>query len=121
MTGADVALKIGHPDSLPSRLRHEHNVYTSIAGSKGISQVLWYGKEGVHEVIVLDHLRISLDDLVHQPKFDRRETFSYASQMVRLLYKTNGHTIHTLAYSSQQSSRFMINTTSIVTSNPGTS
>jgi hypothetical protein len=83
MTGADVALKIGHPCILPSRLSHEHNVYTSIAGSRGIPQVLWYGKEGVHEVIVLDHFRTSLDDLIDQLKFGHRETFSYASQMVQ--------------------------------------
>jgi hypothetical protein len=87
MTGADVALKIGHPCSLPSRLSHEHNVYTAIAGRRGIPQVLWYGKEDVYEVIVLDHLGTSLRDLIGQLKFDHRETFSYASQMVRLLYK----------------------------------
>jgi hypothetical protein len=87
MTGADIALKIGHPCSLPSRLSHEHNVYTAIAGRRGIPQVLWYGKEDVYEVIVLDHLRTSLRDLIGQLKFDHRETFSYASQMVHLLYK----------------------------------
>jgi len=118
MTGADVALKIGHPCGLSLRLSHEHNVYTSIGGSRGISQVLWYGKEGIHEVIVLDHLGTSLDDLIDQRKFDHRETFSYTFQMVCLLYKINGHTKHTLAYSSQQSSRFIINITSIMTSNP---
>ena len=89
MTGAEVALKIGHPSSLPSRLRHEYNMYTSIAGSRGIPEVHWYGKEGVHKVIVLDHLRTSLGDLIDQLKFDRRETFSNASQMVCLLFKTN--------------------------------
>jgi casein kinase 1 len=84
MTGSDVALKIGHRCSLPSRLSHEYNVYTTIAGSRGISQVLWYGKEGVYEVIVLDHLGTSLGDLIDQPKFDHGKTFSYATEMVRL-------------------------------------
>lgn len=121
MTGADVALKIGHPSRLPSSLSHEHNVYATIAGSKGVSQVLWYGKEDVYEVIVLNHLGTSLGDLIDQPNFDRRMTFVYATQMVRVLYKTNDHTKHTLAYSSQQSSLFMIIITFIATLNPGIS
>ena len=121
MTGSEVALKIGHRHSLPSRLSHEYNVYTTIAGSRGISQVLWYGKEGVYEVIVLDHLGISLDDLVDQLKFDHGKTFSYATQMVCLLYKTDDRTKYTLVCSSRQSSHFIVNTTSIVTSNPGIS
>jgi casein kinase 1 len=79
-TGADVALKFG----LRLSLSYKHQVYTTIASSKGIPQVLWYGREDVHDVIVLDYLGTSLDDLINQLKFDHRETFSYASQMVRL-------------------------------------
>ena len=75
--GGDVALKIGHQCSLPSRLTHKYNVYTTVTGSKGISQVLWYGKEGVYEVIVLDHLRTSLGNLINQLKFDHGKSFSY--------------------------------------------
>ena len=81
-TEADVALKIG----LPSRLSHEHNVYTTIARRRGIPRVLWYGREKGYEVIVLDYLGTSLDDLIDQLKFDHRETFSYASQMVILTH-----------------------------------
>ena len=83
--------------------------------------MLWYGKEDVYEVIVLDHLGTSLGDLVDWPKFDHRKIFSYATQMVRLLYKTNDYTKHTLMCSSHQSGHFMIDTSSIVTSNPGIS
>ena len=87
LMGADVALKIGHPCSLPSRLGHEHNVYTTIAGSEGIPQILWYGKEDVYEVIIMNHLGNSLGDLIDQLEFDHRKTFFYATQMVCLLYK----------------------------------
>ncbi|KAF8490429.1 kinase-like domain-containing protein [Russula emetica] len=69
-TGGDVAVKIGHPCGLPSRLSHEHNVYTTIAG-----------KESIYEVIVLNHLGTSLGDLIDQLEFDHRKTFSYATQM----------------------------------------
>jgi len=121
MTGSDVALKIGHRCSLPSRLSHEYNVYTTIAGSRGISQVRWYGKEGVYEVIVMDNLGTSLGDLIDHLKFDHGKTFLYATQMVRLLYKMDDRTKYTLVCSSRQSSHFIVNTTSIVTSNPGIS
>jgi len=83
MTGVDVALKIGHPCT-SSRISHEHDVYTAVAGSQGISQVLWYGKESIYEVLVLDHLGTSLGDLINRTKFDHRKTFSYATQMVRV-------------------------------------
>jgi serine/threonine protein kinase len=99
-TGTDVALKIGHP-SLPSRLSHEYDVYTTLAGNIGIPQVFWYGKEGVYEVIVLDWLGTSLSNLINHVKFEHRKSFSYAAQMVCLSYKTNNHIKHTLACSSQ--------------------
>jgi len=83
---ASVALKIGHGGSSPSKLAHKYNVYAAISGSMGIPEVLWYGKEGLHEVIVLECLRTSLDDLTRAQQSDHRKTFLYASQMVRLFY-----------------------------------
>jgi len=80
--GAEVALKIGSAGGLPSRLNHEYNVYKSIAGSVGTSSVLWYGKEGLYEVIVLEHLGNSLDDLINNKQFDYGKVFSCALQMV---------------------------------------
>ena len=81
-TGAEVALKIGSAGGSPSRLNHEYNVYKNIAGSVGTSSVLWYGKEGLYEVIVLEHLGNSLDDLINNKRFDYGKVFSCASQMV---------------------------------------
>ena len=83
-TGANVALKIGRAGKLPSKLSHEYNVYTTISGSTGISEVLWYGKEGLHEIIVLKYLGTSLGDLISERHFDPRRAFVYALQMVRL-------------------------------------
>jgi len=83
MTGADVALKIGFAGS---SLYHEYKVYTSIAGSMGTSTVLWYGKEDVYEVIVLEYLGNPIEDLIDkekdEEKFDSGKAFLYASQMV---------------------------------------
>ncbi|KAF8494316.1 kinase-like domain-containing protein [Russula emetica] len=93
--GGDVAVKIGHPCGLPSRLSYEHNVYTTIAGGRGIPRVLWYGKESIYEVIVLDHLGTSLGDLIDQLEFDHRKTFSYATQMLLAVQSLHDrHYIH---------------------------
>jgi len=58
----------------------------NIAGSVGTSSVLWYGREGMYEVIVLEYLGNSLGDLINEKLFDHGKVFSYASQMVRLSY-----------------------------------
>jgi len=79
---ASVALKIGHGESSPLKLSHEYSVYTAISGSVGIPEVLWYGREGMYEVIVLECLGASLDDLIRVQQFDSRKTFLYAAQMV---------------------------------------
>ena len=83
-TGAEVALKIGSIGQSPSGLSHEYNVYLSIAGSTGTSSVLWYGKEGRYEVIVLEHLGNSLGNLINENQLGNEKVFSYALQMVRL-------------------------------------
>ena len=38
-TGVEVALKIGRVENSPSKLNHEYNVYTALAGSLGITKV----------------------------------------------------------------------------------
>ncbi|KAH9176945.1 kinase-like domain-containing protein, partial [Lactarius sanguifluus] len=82
-TGAEIALKIGRADNDSlSTLHHEYDVYTALAGCAGISSVRWYGKEGTHEVIVLEHLGTSLSDLVSEQQVDHSKTFLYASQML---------------------------------------
>lgn len=84
-TGAEVAVKIGRADDSPSTLGHEYDVYKTTAGSVGIPTVWWYGKEGNHEVIVLEHLGTSLSDLIGVQGFDHKP-FLFASRMVRSLY-----------------------------------
>ncbi|KAH9072197.1 kinase-like domain-containing protein, partial [Lactarius deliciosus] len=94
-TGTEIALKIRRADHLSSRLSHEYNVYTTLAGSAGISQVHWYGKEGSHEVIVLEHLGTSLGDLVDEKQVGLSNAFLYTPQMllaVELLHTR--HYIH---------------------------
>jgi serine/threonine protein kinase len=88
--GAEVALKIGRIDDSAPTLSHEYHVYERTAGCKGISPVWWYGKEGYHEVIVLEYLGTSLSELISMQHFDQMKTFFFASQMVR-----NVHSLYT--------------------------
>jgi serine/threonine protein kinase len=85
-TGAEIAVKIGRTDNPPSTLRYEYDVYKTAAGSIGIPAVCWYGKEGYHEVIVMEYLGTSLGDLIKTQNIDHNKTFYLASQMVRSLY-----------------------------------
>jgi serine/threonine protein kinase len=85
-TGGDVAIKIGYTGQRSSRLIREYQVYTKIAGCTGTSPVLWYGKEDMYEVLVLEYLGNSLDDLINEQKLNIGKAFLCASQMVRPLY-----------------------------------
>ena len=71
---------------LPSMLHHGYKVYMSIAGSVGTPKVLWFGREDVYEVIVLEYLGNSIGDLISKEKFNSRKAFLYASQMVGSWY-----------------------------------
>jgi casein kinase I family protein HRR25 len=84
-TGSEVAVKIGRTDNPPSTLKYEYDVYNTAAGSIGIPQVFWYGKEGYHEVIVMEYLGTSLGDQIKMQDFDHNKAFTLASQMVRAL------------------------------------
>jgi len=68
------------------QLEHEYNVYMNIAGSIGTLSVIWYGREDVYEVIILEYLGNSLGDLINEKLFNHRRVFSFALQMVCLLY-----------------------------------
>jgi hypothetical protein len=119
--GAEVALKIGCADHLPSRISHEYNMYQKTAGSTGISLVLWCGKEGPFEVIILDHLGTSLGNLVNVQQLDLMQTFFFASQMVCSSDVYGVLVLLSLFYSCRQLNRYIFDTTSIVTSSPATS
>ena len=81
-TDIEIAVKFGRADDPSSRLRHEYDVYTKVAGGVGIPSVRWYGKEGQYEVIVMDHLGTSLDDLMSGGQIDQEKVFQYAPHMV---------------------------------------
>jgi len=82
--GDDVAIKIGYMGLQSSRLIHEYQIYMRIASYIGTCQVLWYSKEDVYKVMVLEYLGMSLGDLIDKQKPNSGKAFFYISQMVCL-------------------------------------
>ena len=46
-----------------SQVEHEYNLYKSLVGAIGIPSVHWFGMECDYNVLVLEHLGPSLEDL----------------------------------------------------------
>lgn len=62
-TGAEVAIKLESAKTRRPQLALEYHVYRVLAGGVGIPIVRWYGKEGSYNVMVMEILGPSLEDL----------------------------------------------------------
>jgi len=67
-TGVEVAIKLESVKTRHPQLRYESKLYRVLAGDKasppkGIPQMRWYGVEGNYNVLILDLLGPSLEDL----------------------------------------------------------
>jgi len=74
-------------DSLTSdsKLMHEHEVYVAISGTPGIPALHWYRREDPYEVLILDRLGASLEEIPHWGTLNMDAVFSYSIQMVCVL------------------------------------
>jgi len=62
----EVAIKIEKMDynsKIKSRIEHEYNLYSLLNKSEGICNILWYGKNDDLQILIMDHLGPSLNDL----------------------------------------------------------
>eukprot|EP01035_Chromulina_nebulosa_P008540 gene8540-11576_t len=62
-TGEEVAIKLESVKSKHPQLLRETKIYRSLNGVVGIPSVRWYGTEGDYNVMVIDLLGKSLEDL----------------------------------------------------------
>lgn len=62
-TNEDVAVKLEHVRSRYPQLMYEADIYTCLQGHTGIPNIYWRGIEGDYNVLILDLLGPSLDDL----------------------------------------------------------
>lgn len=79
-----VAIKFESRKSEAPQLRDEYRTYKIMAGSVGIPNVYYFGQEGLHNVLVIDLLGPSLEDLFDScgRKFSIKTTCVLAKQMI---------------------------------------
>jgi len=69
-TGEEYAIKLEAVKSKHPQLFYEYKLYKILQGGPGIPQVMWFGIEGDYNVMVMDLLGPSLEDLfLLQPAF----------------------------------------------------
>merc|ERR1712178_154784 len=86
--GEDVAIKLEHFKSRNPHLLLESKVYKFLAGGVGIPNVHWYGVQEGFNVMVMDLLGPSLEDLLSNSsdrKFSLNKVSMFADQMIACL------------------------------------
>ncbi|EER01255.1 Casein kinase I, putative [Perkinsus marinus ATCC 50983] len=83
-TGEEVAIKLESIKSKHPQLLYESKLYKILAGGVGIPLVHWYGIEGDYNVMVIDLLGPSLEDLFTfcNRKFSLKTVLMLADQMI---------------------------------------
>jgi len=83
-TGEEVAIKLESIKSRHPQLLYESKLYKILAGGVGIPNIHWYGVEGDYNVMVIDLLGPSLEDLFSfcNRKFSIKTVLMLADQMI---------------------------------------
>lgn len=96
-TGEEVAIKLEPLKSRHPQLLYESKIYRILQGGYGIPSVKWFGSEGDYNVLVIDLLGPSLEDLFNfcGKKFSLKTVLMLADQMLhRLEYMHSRSYIH---------------------------
>lgn len=91
LNNQQVAIKFEPRKSDAPQLRDEFRTYKVLSGSPGVPSVYYFGQEGLHNILVMDLLGPSLEDLFDMcgRKFSIKTTVMVAKQML-----TRVQTIH---------------------------
>eukprot|EP00603_Paraphysomonas_imperforata_P005885 CAMPEP_0114430020 /NCGR_PEP_ID=MMETSP0103-20121206/9810_1 /TAXON_ID=37642 ORGANISM="Paraphysomonas imperforata, Strain PA2" /NCGR_SAMPLE_ID=MMETSP0103 /ASSEMBLY_ACC=CAM_ASM_000201 /LENGTH=388 /DNA_ID=CAMNT_0001599423 /DNA_START=251 /DNA_END=1418 /DNA_ORIENTATION=+ len=94
-TGEEVAIKLETIRSKHPQLLRETKIYRSLHGSVGIPSVRWFGVEGDYNVMIIDLLGRSLEDLFNDcgRLFHLKTVLTLADQLLCRL-----DTVHTKCY-----------------------
>eukprot|EP00698_Gefionella_okellyi_P001167 TRINITY_DN1107_c0_g1_i1.p1 TRINITY_DN1107_c0_g1~~TRINITY_DN1107_c0_g1_i1.p1 ORF type:complete len:382 (+),score=13.92 TRINITY_DN1107_c0_g1_i1:127-1146(+) len=85
--GDDVAIKLEMVKTRHPQLLYESKVYRILCGHEGIPNVRWYGTESDHNILVMDLLGLSLEDLFDRcgRKFSLKCVLMLADQLLQRL------------------------------------
>lgn len=92
-----VAIKLEPMKTRHPQLHYESRVYKALRGGSGIPNAWWFGTEGEYNIMVMDLLSSSLEDLFAKcnRKFSLKTILMLAQQMIRLIeYMHNKNFIH---------------------------
>ncbi|OHT11540.1 Casein kinase I isoform epsilon [Tritrichomonas foetus] len=93
----EVAIKLESSRTRPPQLQIESKIYKILMGGVGIPAIKWYGVEGDYNVMVVELLGKSIEDLFssHSRKFSLKTVLMLADQMItRIEYMHNKGLIH---------------------------
>ena len=96
-THRPVAIKLESVRTRVPQLAYESKLYSIFSGGTGIAKLHWYGTEDSHNVMVVDLLGKSLEDLFVQMKrpFSLKTVLMLADQMISCVeFLHNKHFIH---------------------------
>uniref|UniRef100_A0A8C6QEM1 non-specific serine/threonine protein kinase n=1 Tax=Nannospalax galili TaxID=1026970 RepID=A0A8C6QEM1_NANGA len=83
--GKEVAVKLESQKSKHAQLLYESKLYKNLQGGVGIPHIKWYGQEKDYNVLVIDLLGPSLEDLFNfcSRRFTMKTILMLADQMIR--------------------------------------
>ena len=88
VAGKEVAIKIEPAIAKYSPLKQESKIYKTLMGGPGVPWIMWSGKQGDFNVMVIDLLGPSLEDLFKMCNrhFSLKTVLLLADQLVSALY-----------------------------------
>lgn len=88
-----VAIKFEPRKTEAPQLRDEYKTYKFLTGSKGVPSAYYFGQEGLHNILVIDLLGPSLEDLFDWcgRRFSVKTTVQVAVQMLSLIETIHNH------------------------------
>ncbi|XP_053435942.1 casein kinase I-like isoform X2 [Nycticebus coucang] len=95
--GEEVAIKLESQKAKYPLLLYESKLYKVLQGGIGIPHIWWYGQDGDHNILVMDLLGPSLEDLFNfcSRRFTMKTVLMLADQMIsRLEYVHSKNFIH---------------------------
>lgn len=87
VAGKEVAIKLEPAVAKHSPLKHESKIYKTLMGGTGVPWIMWSGKQGDYNVMVIDLLGPSLEDLFKRcnKHFSLKTVLLLADQLVSRL------------------------------------